>query len=168
MRTALGHLQDGLKAGRHVDEDDLHLTLIFLGDAGSGLLHELDMGLDMLRLPPLALRIAGLGTFGHDPPRSLHAVVDGGAALGDLQKKVATIARRAGANLPHRRFVPHITLARFPNRPAPEELVRTGRFLAARGDFGIGPFAPDGLTLYRSTLTDSGPVYDALADYPLI
>ncbi|EKE45424.1 2'-5' RNA ligase [Oceaniovalibus guishaninsula JLT2003] len=166
-RDHLDRIAGLLPVGRHVPADDMHLTLAFLADAQRDLLAEIDMALDMLPPPTFGLRVAGLDLFGpQDAPRSLHAVIDGGPPLIALQAKVATLVRRAGADLPHRRFVPHVTLARFTRHMPPDDLARLGRFLAARGDTAFGPFAADGLSLVQSTLMPDGPRYDILACYP--
>lgn len=167
MREALSALIEGLRCGRHVDEDDLHLTLAFMADAPLPGLEQLDLDLEMLRPGPVPMEIRGLGTFGSENPRLIYAGAVAHPALLHLQKKVATAIRRAGIDLPAARFVPHVTLARFPHRMPPEDHVRLGRFLAAHGDFRLEPQAIDAVTLYRSTLTEDGPRYEELERYAL-
>lgn len=157
-----------LPVGRHVPEDDLHVTLVFLANARLDRLEEIAMTLEMLTPPVLPLRVAGLDIFGSAAPRQIHARIDGGAALGAFQAKTAQIARRAGVDLPHRAFVPHVTLVRFPRQMPPEDHARIGRFLSARADLSLPDFVPPSMTLYQSTLTDDGPRYDVLESYPLV
>ncbi|MBJ3762305.1 RNA 2',3'-cyclic phosphodiesterase [Maribius pontilimi] len=165
---ALSRLQDHLKTGRLVPEDDLHLTLAFVPDIKPQPLDDLALDLEMLRTAPLALDARGVATFGSARPRSLRAAIMPNPALNYLQSKVTTLIRRAGVILPHRRFVPHITLARFPNTMAPDEHARLGRFLQAHGDWSHPPTPATKLTLYQSTLTPDGPRYDALQSHDLI
>ncbi|SPJ24275.1 RNA 2',3'-cyclic phosphodiesterase [Palleronia abyssalis] len=168
LRNALSALQDDLRCGRHVDEDDLHLTLCFFPDASQAALEEMDLTLDLMRPGPVTIEVAGIDTFGSENPRSVHASVMASAPLVHLQKKVETAARRSGIDLPHRRFVPHITLARFPNRMPPEDHVRLGRFLERRGNVHFDAAVIQEVVLYQSTLTEDGPRYDELERYPLI
>ncbi len=167
MREALSALIEGLRCGRHVDEDDLHLTLAFMADAPLDGLEQLDLDLEVLRPGPVPLEIRGVDTFGSEHPRLVYAAAVPHPALLHLQKKVATAIRRAGIDLPAWRFVPHVTLARFPHRMPPEDHARLGRFLAAHGAFRLEPHAIDALSLYRSTLTADGPRYELLESYAL-
>ncbi|QFU09361.1 2',5' RNA ligase family [Rhodobacteraceae bacterium THAF1] len=167
LRDALAALQDGLRVGRLVDEDDLHLTLAFMGDMELDALDELNLDLEMLRPGPVRIEVTGLDTFGSINPRSLHASARPHPELDHLNRKVETLVRRAGHPLPHHRFVPHITLARFRHRMPPEDHVKLGRFLSAHGNFRFDPVSVDRLMLYQSTLTDDGPRYDLLEEYAL-
>lgn len=164
---ALSALQDRLPVGHHVDPDDLHVTLAFLGDAPRDVLDEIDMALSVLRVPPPRIEIRGLDTFGSDPPRLVHVAVLPDPALLHLQRKVARVARTAGADLPRSRFVPHVTLARFGRGIGPDDLARLGRFLQAHGDFRLDPFPVEAVGLYRSHRTGNGNTYDLLETYPV-
>src|SRR6056297_1470868 len=137
VRDRLVQLQDKLTVGRHVPADDLHLTLVFVEDAPLPALEELNLDLETLTPPLPALSLKGVDVFGNDPPRSLHVAVENDAALIALQKKVEGFARRAGLRLPHRRFVPHITIARFPHTMEPADMAKIGRFLQAHGDWTL-------------------------------
>ena len=88
-------------------------------------------------------------------------------ALLGLQARVMTLLRRAGVDLPHRRFLPHITLARFSGRMAPDDQARLGRFLQRHGNWRFAPCPPVALTLYQSTLTSDGARYDVLGSMDL-
>ncbi|WOI55361.1 RNA 2',3'-cyclic phosphodiesterase [Palleronia sp. LCG004] len=168
LTGALSALQDRLLVGRHVPEDDLHLTLAFLPEIRLPELDELALDFEMMSTGPLAIGVAGLDIFGGAHPRSVHATVTPSEPLAQLQGKVSTLIRRAGLDLPHRRFVPHVTLARFPNTMPPEDHARLGRFLQAHGDWSHEPVLPEALTIYQSRLRDDGPVYDPLLSRPLI
>jgi len=165
VADGLDRLAARLTVGRHVLPEAMHLTLLFMEDAPLSALEELHMQLEMTPPPPMALSIAGVDIFGSDPPRSVHGVVKGTASLVDYQRKVATFARRSGIALPHRRFVPHITLARFANRLPPEDTARIGRFLQAHGDFTWPAFAVPSVSLYRSTPGSDGGRHDVLHTY---
>ena len=167
LRDALSTLQDGLRVGRLVDEDDLHMTLAFMADAPLDALDEVHLDLEVMRPGPMRIEVTGLDVFGSDNPRLLYAAARPHPELVTLAKKVETVVRRAGVPLPHRRFVPHLTLARFRHRMPPEDHARLARFLSAHGGFRFDAVSVDTLSLYQSTLTDDGPRYDLLERYSL-
>ncbi len=167
IRAALSRLQSDLRVGRHVDPDNLHITLAFLDEQSlqtAELLHE---ALSDVTVSRFDLRVAGLDVFGRSEPRLVFAGVEKSAPFVALRNKVRIASRTAGIDLRRERFRPHITLARF-NRSLPRhELDKLGAFLEEHGDFHLDPFPVEGFGLYRSILEPDGPVYDLLAEYPL-
>ncbi|MDH2327528.1 RNA 2',3'-cyclic phosphodiesterase [Cereibacter sp. SYSU M97828] len=161
IRSALTVQQFLLPLPRKVEPEDFHITLAFLGDADPARLEELHDALERLRLPAPELRLDGLGLFGGGKPRSVHALIARTPALEHLQAKVEQAARMAGFALEHRRFIPHVTLGRFPP-PAAELAMRIERLVAATPLASRIFTAPD-VVLFQSR--PSG--YEALARYPL-
>lgn len=163
--AVLGALQKGLPEGRPVEAESFHLTLAFLGDGTERMVEELDLSLDGMRmaLPPLVF--TGFGVFGSAKPRAIWVGAGPLAPLEDLHKRLARRAREAGFVLPARRFVPHITLARFKEGAVSAETV--ARYIERKEPVKIDPFQPYAVTLYRSHLRQEGPLYEPLADYPV-
>ncbi len=164
---ALVAAQAGLPAGRAVEPDTLHLTLAFLGERPEPVVEDVHFALEAIRAPGFALRLARLGVFGEGRPRVLFAEVDPEPQLSQLREKVVQAARGAGLRLERARYRPHVTLARFGPGLAPEDVERTHAFAARAADFRAGPFDVAEFRLIRSLLGRGGPVYDALAAYPL-
>lgn len=162
----LTRLQAGLEVGRAVPEENLHLTLAFLGDVPEGTARAVAEGLDGLRLAPVALALRGLEIFGGRRPAVL-AVGANGAGLDVLHAKVMRVAREAGVGLPRERFRPHVTIARFPRELGAREEKRLGEFLALNGAFAQAAEPVLAVTLYRSHLTHDGAHYEPLASFPL-
>ncbi|PZX16310.1 2'-5' RNA ligase [Palleronia aestuarii] len=167
LTAALATAQEGIRAGRVVPEEDLHLTLAFLGEVRLDALDDLVLDLEMLRPGPIRIEAAGLEMFGGPNPSSLHIRVDAAPELLHLQRKTETMIRRAGLALPRRRFVPHVTLARFPRTMSAEDHARLGRFLAAKSDLRLPPVWSDSLSLMQSRLTSEGPIYDPIETFAL-
>jgi 2'-5' RNA ligase len=151
---------------RKVDPENLHLTLVFLGDCPEPALEAAHDGFQALRLPGFDLSLQGLGLFGKAKPHSAWAGVAPSPELTHLQAKVEIIARRAGCPIDGRKFVPHVTLGRF-KTPAPEDILRLERAVALGAGFRSEPFAVTEVTLWQSHLGGKGPRYDVLARYPL-
>ena len=155
----------GLPVPRPVPAENLHLTLVFLGEIAERLLEDVDLAFRAIRAPGFALAPAGLGLFGGARARVAYVGVAENPALRRLQAKVETAARGAGVALPARRYVPHVTLARLPERLAGRARLETE--VAARARYRLPGFAVEDFRLYRSRLAASGASYEELARYPL-
>jgi 2'-5' RNA ligase len=166
VRGALQVQQFLLPLPRRVDPENLHLTLVFLGDCPDAALEAAHEGFAALREARLSLTLQGLGLFGKDRPHTAWAGVAPSAGLLHLQAKLQTIARRAGCPVETRKFTPHVTLGRFPP-PTPADTARVERAIALGASFRAGPWEATELVLWRSHLTGKGPLYEALARYPL-
>lgn len=165
VRFDLMLVSQGLPAPKAVPPENLHLTLVFLGEVPERLLEDVDLAFGQLRAPGFEVALVGLGLFGGAKPRVAYVGVAENPALRHLQAKVETAARGAGAELPGRRFAPHVTLARLPERFAERE--RLEAFVAVRGAYAAPRFAVEDFRLYRSRLLSEGAVYEELARYPL-
>lgn len=165
QRFELRLVQQGLPVPRTVAPEALHLTLAFLGEVEEAALAEAHEAFGRIDAPGFSLSLRGLGMFGGAAPRAVWAGVAESAPLKQLQQKVEGAARRAGLDLPHRRFVPHVTLARI--NAARIDRARLERFVAARAGFATPAFAVEDFRLYRSHLGRGGAQYEELARYPL-
>lgn len=148
-----------------VPAENMHLTLVFLGDVGRPTLDDLHAALSEVRAAGFTLHLSGLDTFGGERPRSVHLRCTPEPALDHLQRKVVTAVRRVGLVPQRRRFTPHVTLARF--APAAVDRARLGAALLAEADARLDPFAVTDFRLMASRLGRSGASYDVLARYPL-
>lgn len=165
IRGALQVQQFLLPLPRKVEPELLHLTLVFLGSCPETALEAAHDGFQTLRAAPFSLALEGFGLFGKDRPHAAWAAVVPSPDLARLQARAETIARRAGCPVEARRFLPHVTLGRFPP-PAPAEGLRLERAVATT-PFRAGPWPVTELTLWQSHLIGKTPRYDVLARYPL-
>lgn len=160
-------LQSLLGCGRAVAEENLHLTLAFLGEISLAEAQALDEELAAIPTQPLVLELAGADVMDRARPDLVFVGLRKNPPLEALQRHVAAAARAVGIDLARRRFRPHVTLARFGRAYGPAEELRLGRFLEASADFSLPGFAVGEFVLYRSTLDPHGPRYDRLAEYPI-
>ena len=164
-RFELMLIGQGLPVPRPVPPENLHLTLVFLGEIAEPVLDDVDLGFRQLRAPGFELTLSGLGLFGGARPRVAYIGAAESPALRHLQAKAETAARGAGVAIPARRYVPHVTLARLPERSA--GATRLAAEVAMRSATRLPAFAVEDFRLYRSRLAASGARYEELARYPL-
>lgn len=164
-RERLAALANGLPGARWVNEDNLHLTLRFLGELDGGEAADVDTALAQISVPGFALGLEGISHFGEGRKlRALWAGVQPNPALMRLQAKIEQAVIRAGQPPEKRKFKPHVTLARFKSNPGGDKLQA---YLSAHALFRSEPFAVDSFTLYSSFLSSSGAIYRPEASYPL-
>jgi 2'-5' RNA ligase len=89
---------------RKVAPEELHLTLIFLGDSPLPELEAAHEELTALSAPGFTPQLEGLGLFGKDKPCAAWAGVAPSPALMELQARLETLARRAGCPVEARRL----------------------------------------------------------------
>ena len=164
-RFDLAVRKQGLPLPRPVPSENLHLTLVFLGEVPASVLADVDLAFDAVRASAFTLSLAGVDLFGGAKARVVYAGVAPSPELLRLQAKVETAARSAGVEVPARRYMPHVTLARLPERLENRE--RLERAVAMRGGYAGATFTVEAFHLYRSRLGRSGAVYEELAAYPL-
>jgi 2'-5' RNA ligase len=163
VRERLTLLQGGVPGARWTTDEQMHLTLRFIGEVDGNVARDIDDALASIRAPGFTLELAGVGEFGGKNPRALWAGVRSNDALSHLQKKVETALQRIGLPAEQRKFSAHVTLARM--KFAPKEKVV--QFLTHHALFASGPFPVDHFVLFSSALSHNGSIYHVERVYPL-
>ncbi|WP_224816976.1 RNA 2',3'-cyclic phosphodiesterase [Hasllibacter sp. MH4015] len=163
--TALLRIQSTLPTGKPVPEDNLHLTLAFLGDVPAPMVEVLHDVLSATRLLRPEITFDGLDTFAEMERGLVFAAVRPTDTLSALQAKVAQAARQSGADLPRRKFRPHVTLMRSNAQPKGPARDRLAAAMARPLD--VPSFSPYSVELYQSHLSATGARHEVLASYPL-
>jgi len=167
IQDRLGDLECGLPGVRWVPQDNLHLTLRFIGEVDGALARDVDEALSAIRMAGFEMTLAGVGTFGEGRKlRALWAGVEPNPELMRLQAKIEQALIRSGLPPEARKFAPHVSLARLKNGTAvpPDKLQG---FLHDNALFRAPPIQVEAFTLYSSFLSSSGAIYTPEADYPL-
>lgn len=162
IRRQLLDVMGNIHNVRWQDEEQLHLTLRFVGEVDRHCAEDLAAALQHVRHPALDLSLRGIGCFQRHGKGTLWAGVARQPALHALHKKVDQICRRAGIVPDGRAYHPHITLARFSRDAGPYE-----PFLHDRAELASPAFHVDGFRLYESRLGSEGARYETVARYPL-
>jgi len=165
-------LQSALRARglrlRWVRPQNLHLTLKFLGDilqADAG-----TVGQAIQRsgqgMEPLEMTIQGMGVFpGIKRPRVLWIGLGGQIELlRQLYARIEAELSDLGFDREKRGFTAHLTIARFKEAVAPQDLLQAFQEL---GVYEPRAFLADRLILYKSDLRPQGAIYTPLAEVRL-
>jgi len=147
---------------RWQSDQQLHLTLRFVGEVERPLADDLAAALAGVRSAPFELRLSGLGSFDHRNGGALWAGVEPKAEVTALAARIERACLAVGLPPETRAFRPHITLARW-RGPRSRE---AREFLAGRS-LSSPPFAVDRFILFESRLSRHGAHYEAVCDYPL-
>ena len=162
IRDILIDAMDEDCAFRWQSDEQLHLTLRFIGEVERPLAEDVAAALSSLRSPAFELRLDGLGSFDHKNGGSLWAGVAPREPVRALARRIERLCQSVGLSPERRAFVPHITLARWSGPRSREARA----FLAGR-TIASAPFSVDAITLFESRLSRHGAYYDAVAGYPL-
>ena len=164
VRLHLNRLCHGLPGARWVDSDNYHLTLRFIGEVDRHTAADIDGTLQSIDMAAFSFSLSGLGTFGQGrKTRALWARAEACAGLSHLQSKIESAVVRAGQTPEARKFMPHVTLARF--RTAHPNRIQS--FVERNGLFQASPVAVDRFVLFESHMGKGGSFYKELRDYPL-
>ena len=149
---------------RWVGDEQLHLTLRFIGEVERRTADELAAALAKVRFDLFDLKLAGVGRFDRRNGGALWAGVEPKAPVSALAAKVERLCQEAGLNPERRAFHPHVTLARWKGRSsrAADALVERVRGLSS------DPFEVDRFILFESHLSRHGPHYEIVAEYEAI
>lgn len=163
VRDRLVDAMEGLESARWADEDNLHLTLRFVGEVERPVANDLAATLARIAWPRFALRIAGVGHFDRrGRPTALWARVAPSRELEGLRQKVEAACEAAGLGREARRFTPHVTLARLAG-PSGD----IGGWLARFGDLTAGPWPVEEFILYESHRGHAGVFYEPVTVFGL-
>jgi 2'-5' RNA ligase len=165
-RKRLAEICTGVEGAKWVNPDQTHLTLHFIGDAGEETQKLIEIALDEISANGFEMKVEGVGTFpppNRKPARALWAGVAPHPALIELQQKVEAAIQQCGMPPEPRNWSPHITLARFKQRPSHD----LQRWLEANARFALPPIQVKAFHLFASERRPDGAIHTKVASYPL-
>lgn len=172
VKSLLLRVQDALRRGdadvKWVEEENLHLSLKFLGELDEDAVSRLKgiLSVEALRWPAMSLTYAGVGAF---PERGEPRVVWAGCGgdvqtLAALAAAVERAAEQVGIPREHKPFVAHLTIGRVKSGRNVKRLLSA---MQQQREVPLGSDLVKEFVLYKSTLTNQGPIYEPLASFPL-
>ena len=143
--------------------NQLHLTLLFLGQVKPEQIPAICNAARNLPVPGFDLAIDGVGCFGKpESPHNIWAGVTPREPLVSLQETLQQRLKPEGFPLEKRPLKPHVTLARFKKQREP-----IGELLANYLHHHFGRFPVHECVLYESTQGAGGSVYTVLERFQL-
>ncbi|HMP02217.1 MAG TPA: RNA 2',3'-cyclic phosphodiesterase [Gemmatales bacterium] len=147
------------------DSDNLHITLVFLGEVDDRELPDVcrqaQAAADAADVGAFTLGLRGLGCFPHERrPRVLWVGVETGATeLAALHEALEAALEPLGYRREDRRFTAHVTLGRT-KKDGP--IARLAETLAAHRDWNAGECPVTEMHVMASQLSREGPYYTIL------
>ena len=162
IRRQLLDLMEGVHAARWQDDDQLHLTLRFIGEVDHHKAEDIAAALGSIHHPRFEVSLNGIGSFERRGKGALWVGVAPHDQLKALHKKVDQACLRVGIEPDSRAYMPHITIARLSRSTGPIDAL-----VEASGGISSPAFAVDSFCLYESDLTPEGPIYSVVERYRL-
>jgi RNA 2',3'-cyclic 3'-phosphodiesterase len=163
VRDALFDLMDGVRNARWQDDEQLHLTLRFIGGVDRHCAADVAAALGTIHHPSFDLALKGVGSFSRrGRAHALWAGVALDEELRSLQKKIERALQSAGLSPEHRAFHPHVTLARLSGSAGAID-----EFIAVNSGFASKPFPVANFHLFESELSAQGASYSIVETYRL-
>ena len=171
IKKSIADVIDTLKKSgsdvKWVSNDNIHITLQFLGETEESLIPDIKGALCKILAPysPFYIKIADVGCFPSGRrPRVIWVGLKESQLLIHLYNDIASAMVKFGYQKEERGFTPHVTIGRVKsNRNLGELLRRLEEFKVT--DFP--DFVVKNVTLMKSELKPSGAKYYSLAEIPI-
>jgi 2'-5' RNA ligase len=156
LRDRLVAIQGGVPGARWSPAENLHVTLVFIGNVADDAFADVAAALDRVRAAPFDLAIEGVGHFAAGrKPTTIWAGIAADGGLVRLHDRIAASLDHAGFPAETRKFTPHVTLARLNRSPRD----RVASFIAGHALLRLPPFRAESFTLFSSGFGHDHPTY---------
>lgn len=162
IREALLDLMEGVPDLRWQQDEQLHLTLRFVGEVERPVAEDLAAELERIRFDRFEMALDGVGKFEKHRHGALWAGVAPRDQLKALNAKVERACQSAGLEPERRAYHPHITLARWKGRPPGLD-----RFLEQHAALSSPSWEASEFILYESRLGHDGAHYEPVEVFAL-
>ena len=160
--ACLSAMEDGPPGWAWQDDEQLHVTLRYIGEVERPVAEDVAAALETVRALAVDVALDGVGWFDQGRSAALFARCGPVEPLAALHKKVDRALVRIGLEPERRAYLPHITLARRRrNAVDPSGWVERNAALSSEAE------AAASMILYESHLGRHGSTYEAIARYPL-
>jgi len=149
--------QDAIKA---VEEENIHITLKFLGDVQEEKIKEITERLGKISFSPFHCTVSGVGVF---PNQDYIRVVWAGLQNNEISLLAEEVERALSGigKKEDREFLAHITIARVRKK------IDVRNFLSKHANESFGDFYISDFVLMESQLGREGPTYTVIKKFTL-
>ena len=169
IEKSIGEMKLILSPLKWLDKKNLHLTLKFLGwvvdDKADDIIRSVtDVAKDF---GSIKINFAGLGVFPDiKHPRVIWVgICEGNDRVNDLAGKIdARLSSEGYRNEEEKGFSPHLTIGRIKEKVDAEPL---NKFIEINATTEFGGFTADHISVMKSTLMRSGPMYEEMKQISL-
>ena len=164
VRREVAALCTQVNHARWVKPHQLHITLRFMGQTPEQALADLRDQLERVQVPAFDLALRGAGIFpGSASSKRARVLWLGLEPVEPLTRLKQAIDACLGPDLERASFSPHLTLARFTEKPD-QTLTQ---FLGQHHSYCSASWPVACFHLYKSTLHSSGAMHEVVKTYPL-
>jgi RNA 2',3'-cyclic 3'-phosphodiesterase len=153
-----------------VAPDGTHLTIKFLGNIYSSQIPQITgiMKTAAGKMPPLDLRLGGLGMFPNEQrPRVIWVALEGNTEpLAEMQREIEQALAPMGFAPENRAFTPHLTLGRVRDNASSDDRKEIAVVVKEKKIEYEASFTLRELSLMKSTLTPTGAIYNRIDSAP--
>jgi 2'-5' RNA ligase len=151
----------GLKGVKPVSQENIHLTLKFLGEVSDNKAEEVAKALEQVKFKPFKISISKMGVFPNENRiQVLWIDAEPAEPLFDLKKRIDDALPRFKDDHP---FKSHITFARIKyiaNESDKKKILDILKESVEKTEFVVSKFR-----LYKSDLQPAGPIYDIVKEF---
>ncbi len=162
IRERLLSTMGGVQNARWQSDDQLHLTLRFIGEVDRHQAEDIAATLGSIRQAAFRICLSGVGSFGRNGKGAVWAGVAPHQELKALHKKIDQSLVRVGVQPENRAYHPHITVARLGRSSGAVE-----PYIERWAGLTSDAFPVDRICLYESSLGSEGALYRVVERYRL-
>ncbi len=144
---------------KFVEDENLHITLVFLGEIDESTVETLKSGLEEnIKHPPFEISVEGLGSFPSlSRPRVVWAGIrKGSKELTNIHETVMKTLNTLNIRVKGEKFHPHVTIGRLKGSRNIQSLTK---LLIEYSNYFFGEQQIDKVKIKQSILTPKGPIY---------
>ena len=144
-----------------VKSENIHFTLLFFGDTPLTRLDQIRASLERIKITPFEIEIAGVGAFpNRRRPRVIWiGVAHNASKILSLKDEIDSSLLELDYQPEKRKYTPHATIARVRHVKDSKRIADNLEYLSNEV---IGTMSVNKVTMMKSTLTPSGPIYEPL------